>query len=499
MGAALPIDLLVEINSATVKDTFTIGKLPTLLITKFNESIPNPQFSSFSSLSGVKNAFKQGSVVDFATEYFGFTSKSGTKADYLTVFNYNTTATAGVLVGAEAPALAKVKQVNGKAKFTIDGVSADVEIDLTAAVSLTECASKISDALQTSFAGVKVEFNALTNGFIVKSSSTGATSSVDFITKADEGVDISANLGLSKAEGATSLQGLNAQTFAEALDKIENNNGNYFVIATDYQFEDFAGELETFGKWIKASNYRFLGVYSDNRLLTEDVEDFKGGLDGVLADYKLKDSQNGKVCALISSMDLSKTASNVNIAFNDFSDYSSVAITDRAVYEKLTARMVNAPCKFGVMGQDDTIYQDGSIWGSATNSANIYVGNAYLKLKEQIALYNCTKSAKLLGLRDAQTKSTLNGYLVEVFEDCVDANLIARGADLTTTEKSSLSTNFGSVVDDIENVYSAVSNNGYYFAITDIDTSAKTISITQAYMANGAIKKMIVNNYVLGA
>ena len=41
--------------------------------------------------------------------------------------------------------------------------------------------------------------------------------------------------------------------------------------------------------------------------------------------------------------------------------------------------------------------------------------------------------------------------------------------------------------------------NGFYYAVSSINTVTKELYITQAYMANAPVKKIIVSNYILGA
>lgn len=502
MGTALPIDLLVEVNSTGVRDTFTIGKLPTLLITKANDSLPQPQFSKFTNLSAVKTAFKSGSVVDFATEYFGFTSKNATKADLLNVFVLNTSNAPAMIKGAKLAEIGTLTALVGSAKFTIDGKSYDIELDFTTCTAYADIAAVIKTALNAKkdagFKSAECDYNSLTSGFVVKSGTSGATSTIGFVTSPDTGTDISAKLGLSKGEGAEIIAGQNAQSLAEALSIIEANNGNYYLITFDYTFDDVARDLAVFGKWLNASAGRFMGVYSDSTLLTADLTDIQAN-DGLLLDLKVAENQNGVVSAYVSSLDLSKANANVNLAFNDMSAFASNAITDRTTYEKMQAQMLNAPAKFGILGQDDTIYMDGTICGTLTNSANVYFGNSFIKFNEQIQLYNMLKSSKIIGLRDTQSRNAINGYITEVFEDAVAAKIVATGAELTTTEESVLSQTFAGLVDDLESVYNQIEKFGYFFAITDINTTKKEMTITQAYMANTPLKKLVIANYVLGA
>lgn len=502
MGSALPLDLLIEINSSGVKDTFTIGKLPTLLITKARADLPQKQIQGFTNLSAVKTAFKSGSVVDFATEYFGFVSKNATKADYLSVFVLNDSDLPAMIKGAKCAEIGTLKALNGSVKVTIDGESHDITLDLKSATSLSDIANTLqiaitgADGAGAGFTSAEVEYNALTQGFIVKSGTKGNTSSISYFSKADSGEDIHGKLGLSQGEGAEILSGESTLSLADALSIIESNNGNYYLITFDY--DNAEGDLLTFAKWLNASAGRFMGIYSNDKLLNADLTDIHA-YDGLLFDLKVADNQNGVVCAYISSLDLSKRNSNVNLAFNEASQFASKAITERTIYEKMQEKRLNAPCKFGVLGQDDTIYMDGTICGTLTNSANVYFCNSFIKLNEQISLYNMLKSSKIIGLRDAQSRNAINGYIAEVFENAVNARIIATGAELTTTEKSVLSQTFAGAVNDLNDVFNQIEQYGYFFVATDMNVVKKELTITQAYMANTPLKRLVVANYILGA
>lgn len=511
IASALPLDLLVQVNSQSVGGAaFTISKLPTLLITKTDDTMPNPQFSEFSSASAVKQAFKKASVGAFADKYFGFTSKNATKCDSLSVFQFNEVAKPATLKGAKAPSLTALQSMKGKASISIDGVAKILTLDFTSSNdSLSACATIIQKALQAvdgaadGFKKATCEFNAYTNGFVIKSGTDGESGSVGFFTKptgelGDGNADLSEKLGLSEGEGATILNGLNALTLESALNLIDKRNGKYAVITFDFEFDTLKSDLTTFGAFLKNANCRYLGVYSDSNLKDEDLSDFVG-YDGLVADYKVGEAQNGLVCAFFSSIDFSKANSNVNVAFNDMSEFSSVAIVDESDFETLKNKRVNAPCKFGILGQNDTRYMNGDVWGSLTSSANVYFANIYIKISEQVALYNMLSSGKMLGIRDIQTQNTANGYLTEAFEGFVGSNIISVGAELTTSEKSAISQAFGNSVDEIEDVYSQIQNYGYFFKITDIDTINKQITISQAYMANAPVRSFVINNYILGA
>ena len=81
----------------------------------------------------------------------------------------------------------------------------------------------------------------------------------------------------------------------------------------------------------------------------------------------------------------------------------------------MQSNKANAPCKFGILGQD-TVYMDGTILGTKTDSVNVYLCN---KFNQQIALYNMFKSQKLIGLRD-KNSLLLNLTLMRCFQSAVN-------------------------------------------------------------------------------
>ena len=513
MGSALPLDLLIDITSTGVKDAFTIGKLNTILIEKYDETLPNAKFNQSYDLATTQAIFGTSSkVAKFAEVYFGVISKSATKADMLFVYNWNETDTPAILKGAKLSSLSEIKALDGKLKINLGGVSVDISVNFSTADSFASAATLLQAAIRgatgqdsnDNFKNAEVSYNTHTGGFIIKGGIKGEGEKIDYISSPSDGTDISQKLGLTLAEGATTLNGVAGVTdLAKVLQEIDLNNGNYYIITPNFDFSNVNQDLETFGAFLNASNDRYLGVYSwDNPLLevlnsgaTEAYESFNG----LFIDNKKGDYQNALVCGLMSAMNLTQPAGNYNIAFNDATKYQIQAITEKVKYQAMVSNKANAPCKFGILGQDDTVYMDGTILGSKTDSVNVYMCNSFLKFNEQIALYNMFKSQKLIGLRDKNSLSIIKSYLDEVFNSAVTANIIATGSTLTTTEKNVVITNFSSLVKNIDDVITQIQNNGFYYAVSSINTVTKELYITQAYMANAPVKKIIVSNYILGA
>lgn len=524
MGSALPLDLLIDITSTGVKDTFTIGKLNTLLITQYDNDLPNATFTQITSLQQAQSFFGYDSkIAGFAAVYFGFISKTASKCDYLFVYNWSKNDLPAILKGGRAKSLQDYYAANGGFALTISGKTQNVEVDFTTAgakddFSYTIIAEIMQDAINAlegdGFKTASVEYNLNTGGFIIKSGLAGDTETIGFLesplpTTSDTGTtieinDISGIFGLTAREGALIYDGAKGKpTLAEALSEINDNNGNYYLITPNFAFENEDTELKAFGEFLNASNDRFCGVYSwDNQALAvlgSGATKLYEGYNGLIIDYKVQEFQNALICSFISGMDLSKPAGNYNIAFNDATTFQVKAITDRLKYEGMIENKANAPCKFGILGQDDAIYMDGTILGSKTSSINIYVCNSFLKFNQQIQLYNMFKSQKIIGIRGSQSRSIIYAYLDNVFQSAINAGIIAQDVDLTTTEQQSIISTFGMLVDDINIVIEKLQSSGYYYILSSIDLVKREIGITEAYVANTPAKKIVINNYILGA
>lgn len=512
MANALPLDLIIDVTSTGVADTFTIGKLNTIIIEKYNNDLPNNKFTQLSNLSQAQSIFGFNSnVANFASVYFGFLSKTATKCDYLFVYNWNEEALPATLKGGRASALSSL-QIEGGFNITIGNQTATISVDLTEITDYASAASALTTAINSvstqsenqNFTNAVVTYSALTGGFIVKGGIKGQGETISFASTPTGGEDLSTLLGLTLESGATTYEGSNAvSTLAEALNEIDNYNGNYYLITPNFEFVDTENDLKAFGEFLNASNDRFAGVYSWNNPLLETlnsgVTEAYEGYNGLIIDNKRQEYQNALLCGIISALDLTKSGGNYNIAFNDATTFQVNAITDRTAYEAMISNKANAPCKFGVLGQDDSVYMDGTILGSKTSSINVYVCNSFLKFNQQIQLYNMFKAQKLIGVRGSQSQAIIYAYLDSVFQNAVNANIIAQGVELTTTEEQSIISTFGNLVDDINMVIDKLETSGYFYIISSVNTTTREIGITEAYTANTPAKKIVINNYILGA
>lgn len=626
---SLPLDLIVDITSSAVKDTFMIGKLNTLCINKYDPNNPQPKFVEAHQLSDIIGTYGLDSAMyGFGGVYFGVISKSATRADTLYIYNWSKENVAPFLNGARITLLDDIQSLRGSFILAINGIEREVAIDFDLVTSFSEAGEKLQEAIRSAgigldaeseklFSEVKAYYNPVTQGFTIVSGGAGDGNTISFAlpytaqkvepievvqsvpdidsidnpltlkesefytlnftglptntsfkityndvagTTQEEALTLTGNkltipndlivnlinlqatnvkliandpdddnaqanprevevnivleanpivedihdkLGLTQDEGATTEAGYNGlETLSEVLADIEGNNGNYYVLTTAFAFDDIRAQLHEFGKFLNASNDRFLGVYSwDSKAIITTkgfLKEFQG-YNGLVIDYQTMPYQQGLVCGYISAMELNNPSGNYNIAFNDATIFSGNALTETIHYQNLVNNKANAPCKFGILGQDDTIYMDGTCMGSKTNSINIYCANSFIKMNQQIALFNMFKSQKMIAVRGRQTQGVVRAYLDDVFTKAVKANIICRGATLTTTEVQMVKNTFVDYVDDLDQLIRDIENNGYFYAVTDFDLVNKTMNIVEAYVANTPAKKIIVNIYILGA
>ena len=500
--AGIPLSWLVDITSVGVKDSFSLSKLPTLLITKYDSEYINPKWSKFYDVDSVKKAFGANtSVGKFGNNYFSVVNKMSSKPDLLNVYVWNENATPAILQGGRVSAINTLK-TSGAFSLTIGNDTRDVIVDLRDVVSYTDIATKLQTAInkagEPNFTKATCIFDTIKQGFRISSGESGVIS-ISYASEPTTLTDISSLLSLTKDKGAVVYEGRDTiGSFDNVLSEINLENGAYFVLAFDWELSE--AESQTLGEFVNSSNNRFLGIInSTNATLTtqEGVSEALQGYNGIILDY-FKDLRavNGFSAGLISAIDFSQTNGNANLAFNDATRYANQAIQTQAELNTLEANLANSILEFSQIGQSRAWYGMGNIMGTLTNSANVYIGNAYLCFQLQLQFANMFNAQSFIGLRGKNNEGILTSYIESVFQGCVNNGIIIQGAELTTTEKQKLISVF---VDKGESAVSQCSRGGYFYQIGTADLVNQTLPISIAYVANKAVKRIVITNYVLGA
>ena len=394
-----------------------------------------------------------------------------------------------------------------KAKFgDASEVSKQVNITIaqnTLAVSAQVAQSRsaksaVNNPALPNFTKATCVFDVNKQVFRIASGESGVVS-ISYASAPTTLTDISGLLSLTKEKGAVVFDGRDAiGSFDNVLSEIKTDNGAYFVLAFDWELSE--AESQMLGEFVDSSNNRFLGIVnSTNATLTtqEGASDRLKAYNGIILDYfKDLEAVNGFSAGLISAIDFSQTNGNTNLAFNDATRYVKQAIQTQAELNTLESNLANSILEFSQIGQSRAWYGMGNIMGTLTNSANVYISNAYLHFQLQLQFANMFNSQSFIGLRGKNNEGILTSYIEAVFQGCVNNGIIIQGAELTTTEEQSLITAFGGKG---ESAISQCSRGGYFYEIGTANLEKQTLPISIAYVANKAAKRIVITNYVLGA
>ena len=508
MKSGIPLDKLIETQSKELRNTFSNSKLHTLLIQKYNEEKPLDRWAQFLNANEAKTKLDLKGR-DFADLYFNVVSKNLTKPELLNVFTWNDKATPSILVGGRLIDLLDLKKVNGNFSITIGNIKKEVSLDLSGANSFNDVAIKVEEAIKATapssgkaksdFENVSVNYDIETMGLLIKTGEKGVNSNISFIEAPSSGTDISNSLSLKQNQGAYIIKGLEAvNSILNVLEEIEEKNGPYYVITTNFNFENELNLLENIGKWIKKANGRFLFIYGMNNNQLLENRGYLEGLkayDGLVIEFMLNSNQNAFIAGLISALDFSIENGNYNFDYNKVSIFENTITTTKQM-EALDSNRVNSIYTYGRMGQFATWWGRGNIMGELTKSLNIFVCNSYLLNALQFAISNMFLENKFVGLRGENNEALIISYLVPVFNQSIRAGIIIQGVKLEENEKNSVVAAFNTLGDD---AIFQLETNGYFFNISKIDLSNNSIDIIISYVANTPIKKIIIKNYIIGA
>lgn len=142
----IPFSKFVEITTSGSSSAFTFNRLNALAVT--TPEIPMPKTVAVASLDEV--AKKYGTLREeyaYASEFFSYTSKSATKPQKLTFWNYYPEAQKAALVGAAISMLSDIKK-QGSLNLIINGDEYNFDIDLENISSFSDAAEIINSNLQ---------------------------------------------------------------------------------------------------------------------------------------------------------------------------------------------------------------------------------------------------------------------------------------------------------------------------------------------------------------
>lgn len=131
---------------------------------------------------------------------------------------------------------------DGSFTISIDGASEDItSLDFSSDTTMAEVATTIQTALQAVASGGYTAATCTYDGnrFFINSGTTGASSSISFLTTVSPatGTDISSTLQMQQGEG-TKTNGIDAETITEALDAIQQASTDWYGLIFTKEVRD---------------------------------------------------------------------------------------------------------------------------------------------------------------------------------------------------------------------------------------------------------------------
>jgi len=210
-----------------------------------------------------------GSVPSFANKedvgrYFGFTSTEyGMAAIYFNGYDGSTKKPGSLLFAQFNEAavsawlrsgslsdmtLDQLKLISGTLILTVDGtVKTSSNIVLTSVTSFAQAATVIKTAIGS---GVDVVYDTVQKAFIIKSSTTGAASTITYAT----GTAATA-LRFTASTGAIISQGADIANVPSLMVSVLDKTQNWALFTTSFECDE--AQHLAFSSWVNSENYRF--------------------------------------------------------------------------------------------------------------------------------------------------------------------------------------------------------------------------------------------------
>lgn len=483
------------------------------LFTK-NPLLPTGSFVEMTTLAEVGYWFGTSSEeYKRASVYFGFISKNITSPEKISFARFNSVAVAATVIGGKTltSVVAWEAVEDGSITIVIDGTPTLIEdVDFTGAASYADVASILQSAVDDTFTGSTVVYDAVNRRFnltvapagVATLDITAGTSGTDLIDYLNwiEGPDPIANARFS--DGAA------AQTHVECLtasDEASDNFGTFefmpFYTAPEvgdpdlvYMALDDAIDVAT---WNKAQNVKYifcLGVFR------ADYSAYSAGLIGIAgtAATEVPDTLiNYQYPEMIPAMVLAATRySRPNSVQNYMYQVVSgitPTVTSTATALALDGARINYYGKTQKAGTYPAFYQNGNLMGGATDPIDmgVYANEMWLKDKIGSSILNLLLIMSYIPANDTGRSKLITQIQKDGVEPAKKAGVISIGKKLEPAQQQYIDTITG-----IADSWRDVQNSGYWLDCDIVPVVVDDVTQYQAeytliYSKNDSIRKVV--------
>jgi uncharacterized protein DUF3383 len=366
---------------------------------------------------------------------------------------------------------------------SIDGSAKSfTTLNLAAATSQSSAATLIGTALSLS-GGQTCTFDSTFSAFVIKSGTTGATSTIALATGAAATL-----FGLGT--GATLSQGAAADTPSGAMTALTALSQNWASFMT--MFEPSLANKKLFAIWCNAQNQKYLYAAWDtdtNAIVANETTNFgavvkAAAYDGTIVLYN--DIQHAAlVCAITGSIDFAQRDGRITYAFKSQSGLT-VSVTNATVAQTLIDNGYNFYGSYSTATQQFSFLQPGQISGK-WKWVDSYVNQIYFNADLQLAGMTLMANARSLPYNDEGYQAVRDTFSTPI-QAALNFGTIRAGVALSSAQASQANMAAGVKIDQ------TLTQVGYYLQVLPAGSTARADRDTPPcnlwYMDGGSIQKL---------
>lgn len=486
---------IVQINPRVIPAGSAELEITGLLLTK-NTLVPFPSILQFDGKDAVRSYFGADSEeYNLATKYFLGYDNSCSKPRTLYFARRANEPLAAFIQGQKIKAtLADFKQVaDGSFKIEVNGSEETVTaIDLSAAVSYSDIAATIQTRLTAESADVTVVYSSLTGEFIVTSGTAGTASSINYLSKADSGTDLSALLGMDENSSAILSQGSDALSAAAQMDSVAEQTRNFVTFSTVYEADE--AEMLSLSEWSSRQGIEYLYVlWSENEQLLSQTANNTIAEKIKFNDYGATTAVFGSaayavfIMATAASIDWARSNGTINFAFKAQTGLAAT-VTDGTIADILKNRGFNYYGRFATRAEDFIFLYDGQMFGNY-GFIDTFINTIWLRNVVQTSLLQGLKQTGRAPYNEGGY-ALIRAWMTDPIERALNNGVIDAGVVMSAAQKAEVQQDAG------KDISSDLFTKGYFLQVLDPGAQARVNRdspiINLWYTYGGSINRLVV-------
>ena len=496
--SSIPASNLVKVNPQVIGAGSNAPSLNGLFLTNTG-FIPVGEVVGFATAKAVGDFFGgESAEKSVADTYFKSFDNSNIKPSVIYFYGYvSSTVDGGVAAylrggSLRGLTLAELQDVSGTLEITVDGDLLSESVDLSSATSFADAATIIKAALGDPLAPlVDVTYDTASKGFLIKSKTKGATSTITFA-----GGTAAEALGLEDGQGGYISQGSDGETLPQAMTSITTITQNFATFTT--MFEPDADGKDALAVWTDGSDRRYAYIAWD----TDEDATATGGLtdnfglrvienewNGIAAIYGSLDTDARAIAAFVmgagASIDFSQTNGRITFAFKGQTGLT-VTVTDEPTANALIANGYNFYGQYATANQQFKMYQNGSVSGE-WKWLDTYLNQIYFNGRLQQRLVEMLTSVNSLPY-NRSGYDIIQATCMSPINEMINFGGIRTGIPLSLDQAAAVNGAAGLKIDGL------LTTNGYYVQIlaasAEVREARQTPPIKIWYTDGGSIQKL---------